>query len=88
MILFSAPYDEADFSAASGGGSIKLDDASTITGLKVFRDQLIIFTERSIYRLVGQSIANFQLTPITRDLGCTEPDTIQEVGGDVMFFGP
>lgn len=88
IILFSAPYDEADFSAASGGGSIKLDDASTITGLKVFRDQLIIFTERSIYRLVGQSISNFQLTPITRDLGCTEPDTIQEVGGDVMFLAP
>ena len=87
-VVFSAPYDEADFSPASGGGAIKLDDASDITGFKVFRDQLIIFTERAIYRLTGSSIADFQLNPITRDLGCTEADTIQEVGGDVMFLAP
>lgn len=87
-VVFSAPYDETDFSPASGGGSIKLNDASSITGFKVFRDQLIIFTERAIYRLSGSSIADFQLNPITRDLGCTEADTIQEVGGDVMFLAP
>ena len=87
-VFFSAPFDEADFTPASGAGSFKLDDASNVTGLKVFRYQLIIFTERSIHRLAGQSVANFQLTPITRDLGCTESDTIQEVGGDVMFLAP
>lgn len=87
-LLFSAPYDESDFTPASGGGSIKLDDGSTVTALKVFRDQLIIFTERSIYRLTGNTVSDFQLTSITRDLGCTEPDTVQEVGGDVMFLAP
>lgn len=87
-IIFSSPYNEADFSPASGGGSIDLDDGSDITGIRVFRDQLIVFTERSIYQLTGRSVADFKLDPITRDLGCTEPDTIQEVGGDIMFLAP
>jgi len=28
------------------------------------------------------------LQPVTNDLGCIESDTIQEVGGDVMFLAP
>lgn len=85
-ITFTAPYSDSDFSAASGGGVINAGNA--ITGLIVFREQLIIFSERRISRLVGNSIADFQLQPITMDIGCTQTDTIQEVGGDVFFVGP
>lgn len=85
-LVFSAPFDEEDFSPASGGGSINIGDA--ITGLKLFREQLVIFTERSIFILAGNTIADFQLQPVTRDLGCVEPDTIQEIGGDVLFLAP
>jgi hypothetical protein len=85
-ITFTAPYTDNDFSAASGSGVINV--GNTITGLIVFREQLIIFSERTISRLVGNTIADFQLQPITRDIGCIETDTIQEVGGDVMFLGP
>ena len=85
-LVFSAPFDEEDFSPASGGGSLNIGDA--ITGLKLFREQLVIFTERSIFILAGNSIADFQLQPVTRDLGCVEPDTIQEIGGDVLFLAP
>ena len=54
----------------------------------VFREQLIIFSERSVKRLVGNTIADFQLQPITLDTGCTETDTIQEIGGDILYLGP
>ncbi len=40
-VVFSQPFDEDAFSSGSGAGSIKVDD--TITGLKVFRDNLFIF---------------------------------------------
>ena len=40
-IVFSAPFDEADFSAANGAGSIKVD--TSVVELKVFRDGLFIF---------------------------------------------
>ena len=85
-ITFTAPFTDNDFSAANGAGSLNV--GNTITGLIVFREQLIIFSERTISRLVGNTIADFQLQPITRDIGCIETDTIQEVGGDVMFLGP
>ena len=85
-VLFSAPFSEDDFSAASGGGSINV--GSAVTGLITFRELLIIFTETSIFQLAGNTIADFQLNPITRDLGCVESDTIQEFGGDVMFLAP
>lgn len=84
ILSFSAPYDETDFSVASGGGNISI--GHTITGLKVFRDQLFIFSRNNIQRLVGTSVADFQLIPITEDIGCISGDTIQEVGGDVMFL--
>ena len=86
ILNFTAPYTDSDFSVANGAGSINV--GSPITGLEVFRDQLIIFTEVSIQRLVGNTIADFTLQPVTNDLGCIESDTIQEVGGDIMFLAP
>jgi len=86
LLTFTAPYTDNDFTAANGSGTISL--GTTITGLVVFRQQLIIFTETSIMQLVGNTIADFNLQPITLDIGCVDTDTIQEVGGDVMFLGP
>ena len=85
-LTFTAPFTDNDFSAANGSGTISV--GANITGLAVFRQQLIIFTESSIHQLVGNTITDFQLQPITLDIGCVDKDTIQEVGGDVMFLGP
>ena len=86
LLVFTAPFTDTDFTAANGSGTISV--GANITGLVVFRQQLIIFTESSIFQLVGNTIADFQLQPITIDIGCVDKDTIQEVGGDVMFLGP
>ena len=86
LLTFTAPYTDNDFTAAAGSGTISL--GAVITGLIVFRQQLIIFTESSIFQLVGNTISDFQLQPVTTDIGCVDTDTIQEVGGDIMFLGP
>ena len=86
LLTFTAPYTDNNFTAAAGSGTISL--GAVITGLIVFRQQLIIFTESSIFQLVGNTIADFQLQPVTIDIGCVDTDTIQEVGGDIMFLGP
>lgn len=83
-VVFSAPYEDDDFSAANGGGIIDVTD--TITGLIVFREQLVIFTERTISVIRGSSSADFQLFPVSRDLGCVAEDTVQEIGGDIIFL--
>mgnify|MGYP003630005553 CR=1 FL=1 len=86
QIIFSAPYTDDDFTAAAGSGTIALEE--NVTGLIAYREQLIIFTRRKIYRVTGNTIADFVLQPITLDIGCVSPDTVQEVGGDVMFMAP
>tara|TARA_R110000803_G_scaffold69950_2_gene132582 strand:+ start:133 stop:1884 length:1752 start_codon:yes stop_codon:yes gene_type:complete len=85
-IVFSKPFDEDDFTAADGAGSIRVDD--TITGLKVFRDGLFIFCENRIFKLTGVSLATFAIVPVTRSIGCLNADTIQEFAGDLVFLGP
>jgi hypothetical protein len=85
-VFFSAPYLETDFSAASGAGSIAIDD--TVVALKVFRDQLYIFGREKIFKLLGNTVADFQLQPVTRDLGCSSKHSVQELGGDIIFLAP
>ena len=83
-LVFSQPFDEDAF--GSGAGSIKVDD--TITGLKVFRDNLFIFCENRIFKLSGSSSSDFAVSAVTRDIGCINGNTIQEFAGDLIFLGP
>ena len=85
-VFFTAPYTVDNFNAANGAGSISV--GSDITGLAVFREQLIVFTIDSIHKLTGSTAADFRLEPITRKIGCLNGDTIQEVGGDIMYLAP
>jgi hypothetical protein len=85
-IFFTAPFSVSDFNVANGAGSINV--ANNITGLAVFREQLIIFTSDTIKKLTGSSAADFQVSPITDRIGCINGDTIQEVGGDIMYLSP
>lgn len=85
-VTFTSPYTDNDFNPANGSGVISVGNA--ITGLIVFREQLIIFSQQKISRLVGNTLADFVLQPITLNIGCVDTDTIQEIGSDIMFLGP
>jgi hypothetical protein len=84
-IIFTAPFTDSDFSTANGAGSIRID--SQVTALFPFRNELIIFGEERIYRLTGNTVADFVLQPITRDIGCLNGFTVQELAGDIIFLG-
>ncbi len=56
--------------------------------MSVYRNSLIVFCNDRIVQISGSSAADFTLNTVTDDIGCLEPDTIQEVGGDVMFLAP
>ena len=83
-LVFTAPYTDNDFSPANGAGSIRVDD--TITGIFPFRDTLIIFCSERIFRLTGNTIADFQLQPVSRNVGCINGSTIKEFAGDIIFL--
>jgi hypothetical protein len=85
-LTFTSPYTDNDFNPANGSGVISI--GKQITGIVVFREQLIVFSEEEISRVTGNTIADFVLQPITINIGCVDTDTIQEVGSDIMFLGP
>jgi len=85
-VTFTSPYTDNDFNPANGSGVISVGNA--ITGMIVFREQLIIFSQQKITRLTGNTLADFVLQPITLNIGCVDTDTIQEIGSDIMFLGP
>jgi hypothetical protein len=84
-IIFTAPFTDDDFSVANGAGSLRID--SQVTALFPFRNELIIFGEERIYRLTGNTLADFVLQPVTRDIGCLNGFTVQELAGDIIFLG-
>lgn len=85
-MVFSSPYDEDDFSAANGAGSIRVD--SDIRQIKVFRERLFVFCEDQIYMVQGNSQADFALQPVTRSIGCLDGKSVQEIGGDLIYLAP
>lgn len=85
-IVLSSPYDDTDFTAAKGAIEINVGD--TVKGLAAFRDTLYIFCENSIHKLVGNTSADFTVVPVTHQIGCISHDSIQEVGGDIIFLAP
>jgi len=85
-VIFSVPFEEDNFTSGSGAGSFRVD--STVVGLKVFRNELIIFCEDRIYKLTGTSKSTFAVQEVTRNIGCRDGGSIQEIGGDVIFLAP
>ena len=85
-VTYTAFQTDSDFSIANGAGNFRV--GGTVTALAVFRQQLIIFTESTIHQLVGRAVSSFDVQTITADIGCIDSDTVQEIGGDIMFLGP
>ena len=85
-IFFTAPNTVDDFATGNGAGTINV--GFDVTGMIGFREQLIIFTTDTIKKLVGNTSSDFRLEPITDKIGCINPDSIQEFGGDVAYLSP
>jgi hypothetical protein len=84
--VLSAPADDENFDGQDGAIEIRVD--GTIRGLATFRGELYIFCSGSIHKLVGDTASNFQIQDITTDIGCVSHDTIQELGGDIIYLSP
>lgn len=85
-VAISAPNNPTDFDGLDGAVEINCGD--TVTGLKRFRETLYVFCANSIWMLQGSSAADWTLVPVTRSIGCLAHDTIQELGGDLVFLAP
>ena len=83
-VFYSTRLKPYDFEGASAGS---IDVGDIVIGIKVFRNSLIIFCKNSIYELT-----NLDSTPIlksvTKNIGCVSGNSIQEIGGDLIFLAP
>lgn len=70
----------------STSGFISVGDE--VTGLAMQRDELYVFCLHSIFKVVGMDTGNPQVVPVTRDIGCIDGFTIQEMGGDLVYLAP
>ena len=86
IVYFSAPFDENDFTPASGAGSFNVKEE--VKEMKLFRDSLIIFCVNSIQKITGTSLSNFTLQHIADDIGTIAGYSVQEVAGDLVFLSP
>jgi hypothetical protein len=85
-IYYSKINDPDDF-VGTGSGFIKLSDQ--VVGLKSFRGDLIVFCRNSIHKFINiNDAATKQIIPITKNVGCLDQFSIQEIGGDLVFLSP
>jgi len=83
LISISVPNSDTNFDGTLGAVEINVGDI--VMGFGIFRETLIIFCQRSIKKLSGTSKANFVIQDVTNRVGCISSDTIQEVGGDLIY---
>lgn len=85
--LFYSSINDPDNFTGSGAGSIVLEDK--IVGLASFRSDLIIFCNNSIFKLLNiNDSASIIVDPVTKNVGCMDRNSIQEIAGDLIFLSP
>lgn len=72
----------------NGTASLQISTADPVTGIYPFRAQMVVFCENSIYFLQDVNEQNANLQPITKNIGCIHGDTVQEIGGDLVYLAP
>ena len=85
-IYYSGTNDIDSFSS-TGSGSVTLEDK--VVGLKSFRNELFIFCQNSIFKLQNiNNASTVAVVPVTKNVGCLDGQTIQEIAGDLIFLAP
>ena len=85
--VYYSVYNSPDNFTGSGAGSVTISDQ--IVGIKGFREDLIVFAENSIHKLINiNDSGTIRIDPITENVGCLSGYSIQEIGGDLVFLAP
>lgn len=61
-------------------------DGDYITAIVEFRERLYIFKNDSISELTGYGPQNFQVVPITQDIGCVSQEAVTNTDVGLFFF--
>lgn len=86
LIAFSAPNTDDDFD--SSNGALEFNVGDIVVAVKTFRNELIIFCQRFIKKVIGDgsTASPFTVVDVANFIGCSGTDTVQEMGGDLIFL--
>jgi len=84
IVAHSAPNAEYNWTSAGGAGQINA--GLDIVQIKPFRDELYVFGDRQIKKVVVDSSAAFVRQDVTNDIGCIASDSVMEISGDLLFL--
>ena len=85
-IAHSAPKNAYLWTSAGGAGQIAA--GFDVVQIKPFRDNLFVFGTKDIKKVTVNADAAFVIENVTTNIGCVAPDSVLEVGGDLMFLSP
>ena len=83
IVAHSAPLAEYDWTVANGAG--QLPSGYLINQLKMFRDNCYVFGVNNI-KAASVSGENFVLNEVASNIGCLASDSVQEIGGNLIFL--
>lgn len=92
-VYFSVSGNFEDFQIINGGGYqlVKPEDGDKITTLVSYKNQVVIFKNRSSYVMtltVANNLRAPTLTLVNPQIGCSAPRTAQVVINDLFFMSP
>jgi len=83
FVAGSDPFDPLGIVAYQFFG---VEELEAITGLKSFQEQMVVFTDRSIYVLTGSDPETYALFKAVSGVGCIAPSSIVEANGSLFFM--
>ena len=84
VLSYSTRLKPEDFTGSSAG---TIDVGDKIKQIKPFRNKLIVFCESSIFQISGLD-GTATVSGVTKNIGCVSGNTVQEIGGDLIFLAP
>lgn len=86
VVSHSAPNDPLTWTVAAGAGQLVM--GFKVVQIKPFRDNLFVFGNNSIKKIAPDLTAGFVQEQVTANVGCVAPDSVLEIGGDLLFLAP
>jgi hypothetical protein len=83
-VYYTEHYSDIDYTGESAG---YINTGDEITGIKPFRKELVVFGRNSLSKLINIS-TDVALIDVTKNIGCVDGGSIQEIGGDLVFLAP
>lgn len=76
----------SDENGSGGFIDVSKNDGQSITGLKVFKDNVLVFKDDSIYQFSFTSAGLPQINQVNPSVGCIAPRSIVAVENDIFFL--